>query len=143
MNKEQFLNKEIINKNNDVGVVISFDDEHIVVKYQNEEKTYCPDVAFKNKYLSFLDDSLNYLVDKELLNKEESEQLHEKVAQNNHKIAVNRLKKINELYKKMSMKNQVMKCLFGGDFQYPPFIEFVKKYKYYIDLRSDIRYPYI
>ena len=49
MNKEQFLNKEIINKNNERGLVVSFDDEHIVIKYENEERTYCPDVAFKNK----------------------------------------------------------------------------------------------
>ena len=36
MNKEQFLNKEIINKNNERGLAVSFDDEHIVIKYENE-----------------------------------------------------------------------------------------------------------
>lgn len=35
MNKEQFLNKEIINMNNERGLVVSFDDEHIVIKYEN------------------------------------------------------------------------------------------------------------
>ena len=135
MNKEQFLNKEIINKNNEKGVVIFFDDEHIVVKYQNEEKTYNPTVAFKNKFLSFLDKSLNLLIDKELFNKEESKVQQEQVAQNNHKIAINRYKKINEHYKKIARKYSIMQSLFGSDFRYPPFFEFLKKYKYYIDLR--------
>ena len=133
MNKEQFLNKEIVNKNNEKGVVIFFDDEHIVVKYQNEEKTYNPTVAFKNKYLSFLDNSLNLLIDKNLLNKEESKLQYEQTAKNNHKIAINRYKKINEHYKKISSKNRVMQALFGSDFKYPPFYAFVKKYKNYIN----------
>ena len=75
------------------------------------------------------------MVDKELLNKEESEQLHEQVAQNNHKIAINRYKKINEHYKKISRKNRAMQALFGSDFKYPPYVEFVKKYRCYIDNR--------
>lgn len=137
MNKEQFLNKEIINKNNERGLVVSFDDEHIVIKYENEEITYCPDVAFKNKYLSFLDCSLNLLINEDLSFKEELKFQHEKEAENNRRIVINRSKKINDLYKKISAKNTTLQSLFGRDFQYPPLIEFEKKYRCYITRRSN------
>ena len=132
MNKEQFLNKEIINKNNERGLVVSFDDEHIVIKYKNEERTYCPDIAFKNKFLSFLDNSLNLSIDEDLSIKEELILQHEKEAEANRKIVINRSKKINELYKKISAKNATLQSLFGRDFQYPPLVEFEKKHRCYI-----------
>ena len=97
MNKEQFLNKEIINKNNERGLVVSFDDKHIVIKYENEERTYCPDIAFKNKFLSFLDNSLNLSFYEDLSIKEELKLQHEKEAEANRKIVINRSKKIKEL----------------------------------------------
>ena len=137
MNKEQFLNKEIINKNNERGLVVSFDDEHIVIKYENEERTYCPDVAFKNKFLSFLDSTLNILIEEDLNQKEEQRLQHEKEVADNHRKVVNRSKKINELYKKISAKNNTLQSLFGRDFQYPPFIEFEKKYRCYITRRTN------
>ena len=31
--------KKVVNKNNELGVVLSFDNEHIIVKYPNDEKT--------------------------------------------------------------------------------------------------------
>ena len=124
MNKEQFLNKEIINKNNEKGLVVFFDDDHIIIKYQTEEKTYFPEVAFKNKFLSFLDSALNILIEEDLNQKEEQRLQREKEVADNHRKVVNRSKKINELYKKISAKNNALQSLFGRDFQYPPFIEF-------------------
>ena len=138
MNKEQFLNKEIINKNNERGLVVSFDNERIVIKYENKEITYCPDVAFKNEFLSFLDSSLNLLINEDLSIKEELKLQHEKEAEDNHKTVINRSKKINKLYKKISAKNATLQSLFGRDFKYPPFIEFEKKYKRYITRRNNI-----
>ena len=137
MNKEQFLNKEIINKNNEKGLVVFFDDEHIVIKYQTEEKTYFPEVAFKKKFLSFLDSTLNILIEEDLNQKEEQRLQHEKDVADNHRKVVNRSKKINELYKKISAKNNTLQSLFGRDFQYPPFIEFEKKYRCYITRRTN------
>ena len=137
MNKEQFLNKEIINKNNEKGLVVFFDDDHIIIKYQTEEKTYFPEVAFKNKFLSFLDSALNILIGEDLNQKEEQRLQREKEVADNHRKVVNRSKKINELYKKISAKNNALQSLFGRDFQYPPFIEFEKKYRCYIARRSN------
>ena len=137
MNKEQFLNKEVINKNNERGLVISFDDEYIVIKYENKEITYCPDIAFKNKFLSFLDCSLNLLIDEDLSIKEELKLRREKEEEDNRRIFINRLKKVNELYKKISAKNAVLQSLFGRDFKYPPLIKFEKKYRCYITRRSN------
>ena len=137
MNKEQFLNKEIINKNNEKGLVVFFDDDHIIIKYQTEEKTYFPEVAFKNKFLSFLDSALNILIGEDLNQKEEQRLQREKEVADNHRKVVNRSKKINELYKKISAKNNALQSLFGRDFQYPPFIEFEKKYRCYITRRTN------
>ena len=53
MNNEKFLNQEIINKNNERGLVTFFDDDHIVIKYPNCDKIYCPEIAFKNDFLAF------------------------------------------------------------------------------------------
>ena len=137
MNKEQFLNKEIINKNNEKGLVVFFDDEHIVIKYETEEKTYFPEVAFKTKFLSFLDTTLNFLIEEDLKVKEEDRAQREKQVAENHRKSVVRTKKINELYKKISAKNSALQSLFGRDFQYPPFIEFEKKYRCYITRRTN------
>lgn len=79
------------------GLVVSFDDETIVIKYENEERTYCPDIAFKNKFLSFLDNSLNLSFYEDLSIKEELKLQHEKEAEANRKIVINRSKKIKEL----------------------------------------------
>ena len=43
--------KKVVNKNNEVGVVLSFDNDHIIVKYPNDEKTYKPDIALKQVFL--------------------------------------------------------------------------------------------
>ena len=132
MNREQFLNKEIINKDNERGYVISFDNEHIIVKYQNEEITYSADGVFEIRYLSFTDENLNLLIEEYLSSKNQLDQQREKEVEDNHKIAITRYKKVNELYEKLFNKNRVMKALFGRDFIYPPFAEFEKKYRWYI-----------
>ena len=102
------------------------------------QSLYRFDVAFKNKYLSFLDCSLNLLINEDLSFKEELKLQHEKEAENNRRIVINRSKKINEFYKKISAKNATLQYLFGRDFQYPPLIEFEKKYnRCYITRRSN------
>ena len=123
-----FINKEIINKNNIKGIVISFDKEHIVIRYESDEKTYNPDIAFKSKFLSFVDDSLNTLIEENLFNKEQEQIQKEVTAKDNRRKAVNRTKKVREMYTKLERKNRMMMSLFGRDFLYPPYIEFKKKY---------------
>lgn len=39
--------------------------------------------------------------------------------------------------KKISAKNAALQSLFGRDFQYPPLIEFEKKYRCYITRRTN------
>lgn len=132
MNRDQFLNKEIINKDNQRGTVISFDENHLVVRYENEQKIYYPDIAFKSKYLSFLDSNLNILIDEDLSIKEQEEYVREQTIIRNHNIAVERNKRVNEYYAKLSAKNSFLQKLFGCDFQYPPLVKFKKQYRHLI-----------
>ena len=48
--------------------------------------------------------------------KEELKLQQEKEAENNRRIVINRSKKVNELYKKISAKNATLQSLFGRDF---------------------------
>lgn len=129
MNKEQFLNKEIINKNSQRGFVMSFDEEHIVIKYEDEQKTYSTDVVFKNRFISFLDKNLNILIEEELANKEHQEMIRKHQIAKNDEIAITRNNRVNEQYDKLYMKNCLLQTLFGCDFLYPPFVKFAKKYR--------------
>ena len=128
MNYNQFLNKEVINKNNQKGVVVSIDSQYLVVKYQNEEKTYNPDIAFKNKFITFIDDNLNHFIEGELMDKEKTNSYNQELVDAIHKSVVTKNKRILDYYDKISEKNGVLQYLFGGDFLYPPFVNFVKKY---------------
>ena len=51
---------------------------------------------------------------------------YRKEADNNRRIVINRSRKINELYKKISAKNATLQSLFGRDFKYLLLIEFEK-----------------
>lgn len=147
MNYNDFINKQVINKNNEIGIVLSFDEINIVIKYPSEEKTYSPDVAFKTKFLIFKEDKLKNLIDQELHKKDvETQEKQNQIADFEKKYLI-RKKKINETYDKLVQKNRTLLSLFGNDFIYPPLVEFEKKYKYYIDKRArrrkkDLEYLY-
>lgn len=133
MNYNDFLNKQVVNKNNELGVVLSFDNEHIIVKYPNDEKTYNPDIAFKTGFLAFKNKSLKRLIDQDLLDKDIAAKKKEEELAENHRKYLARRKKVNETYKRMYAKNRMLLALFGKDFIYPPIKEFEKKYKHLID----------
>ena len=137
MNREQFVNKEIVNKDNQKGIVVSFDENLLVVRYEKEQKTYSPDIAFKSKYLSFLDEGLNKLIDEYISNKEQEESEKEQTRIRNHSLAIARNKRVSEGYAKLSAKNDVLHHLFGKDFEYPPFVKFMKQYRHLISDGSD------
>jgi len=133
MNYNDFLNKQVVNKNNELGVVLSFDNKYIIVKYPNDEKTYNPDVAFKTGFLAFKNKSLKRLIDQDLLDKDIAAKKKEEELAENHRKYQARRKKVNETYKRMYEKNGMLLALFGEDFVYPPIKEFEKKYKHLID----------
>ena len=136
MNKEQFINKEIVNANNEVGIVTSFDDTFVTVKYQKEQKSYRIDLAFKNKFLSFKDNSLNILIENEIKTKDEIKDKQEKQIEENRVNHAAKFKKVNEIYDELDRKNDVLKALFGSDFLYPPYVEFVNKNRNLIIART-------
>ena len=134
MNNEQFINQEVININNESGIVISFDDDYVVVKYNNTEKTYSRDIVFSNKYLAFKEQSLNQMIQEDLLLKEKTKKQQEEQFSKNRETIIDRRNRINNIYKKLLHKNEIMKLLFGNDFLYPPYVEYIKKYKHYINI---------
>ena len=132
MNYKDFLNAKVVNKNNEEGVVLAFDKEHVVVKYSNDEKTYNPDVAFKTGFLFFENKQLQQLISDDLSIKEEIAKQAEEAQKESERKDLARRKKVNEEYKKLSIKNNILLSLFGADFEYPPFKDFEKKYKHLI-----------
>ena len=130
MNYQLFINQQVINKNNVTGVAISIDEEHVTIKYDSEEKTYNTNIAFKNGFLKFVKDEYNQLMSGDISSKDEIELNKQKEVENNHEHYVKITKEANEEFKVLSAKNSVMKKLFGSDFKYPPYEEFVKKYKH-------------
>lgn len=123
------INQEVLNSNGEKGIVISFDEEHIVIKYPNKEVTYVTDIILKNEFITFINPQLNKLVEEYKNSKEEEKQNKQVIKDKNEENVIELRKRINEMYKKLYYKNKMMKALFGHDFLYPPYIEFKKKYK--------------
>ena len=135
MNYNQLINKEVINKNNQKGVVVSINPQYLVVKYQNEEKTYNPDIAFKSKFITFTDDNLNRLIEGDLSDKAKADNYNQELIEAIHKSVITKNKRILDYFDKISEKNGVLQVLFGGDFLYPPYTNFIKKYYHIIGNR--------
>lgn len=125
----KFINKRVTNKYGEEGIVMSFDKDYLLIRYEEGEKKYQTETVLKNKFLSFIDDDLNKEIDIYLLDKEQQDALSNEDIKKNHKIAIERNKKVNEHFLKLEKKNKEMKMLFGKDFLYPPYVEFLKKYK--------------
>lgn len=135
MDYQKYFGKEIINKEDKTGVVVSFDKERITIKYDDVEKCYSSKVVFSKHYLAFKNDEFNKEVDEEFVEKEKQITKSQEEA---HKVAIIRHKRVNQIYKKLEYKNRVLKKLFGSDFVYPPFEEFKKQYKLILDKGDDL-----
>ena len=129
MDYNDFINKEVINKNNEVGIVLSFSKDYVYIKYQSEEKTYNPLLAFRSHYLSFTNKDYQTLIEQYIEENESNDNDIKKM-----KVQyLNRKKKINETYEMLKKKNKILISLFGRDFIYPPKRDFENKYKNIID----------
>ena len=127
MKFERFINKEVINKNNEKGLVISFDDDYVVVRYTDEEKTYSYEIVFKNKFLTFVDDKLNQTIERDLLSKEQQKTKQLEQITKFRKNVIKRNKRIRETFYRLSAKKSYLQTIFGYDFIYPPYSDFVRK----------------
>ena len=146
MDYQRFINQKVINKNNEIGTVVSFNKERITVSFRSKETAFNPEVAFANRFLSFEDEKLNQLIADEILKKKEETNKAQKTA---HKVAIDRYKKVNARFQMLKRKDYVLKQLFGKDFLYPPFEEFKKQYYLIIEeedwiasIFHSIRYKY-
>ena len=133
MDYQKFVNQEVENIDGECGVVISFNDTHIVIKYPNVEKTYNPNIAFTNKYLSFVNDDLNLLINEDLEAKANIKKQEDEINAKKAKELLELKIKVKNLVKKLSRKNQILQDLFGSDFLYPPYVEFLRTFARYIE----------
>lgn len=129
MSYEYFINKKVINSDNQEGIIISIDDEYITIRYSDSIKTYNREIAFKNNFLKLVEDNLNQVMRDDLDDKDKIKQIEKEKVEKCNKVAKDRNNRINEIYQKLLRKNNILKQLFGSDFVYPPLKEFEKKYK--------------
>ena len=138
VNYNAFIGSKIINKNGEQGEVVSFTKDRIVIAYPGGEKTYNPEVAIRNGFLSFVDEELSRQYSEELNNKDKAKKEQEEIAKRidaDRPIKIQRVNKLNQQYVE---KIRVLQALFGDDFIYPPYVEFVKKYKELIKVKKSI-----
>lgn len=134
---KKFVNKPIINQNNENGLVLLFDLDRIVIQYASTEKAYSPKVAFNTGFLRFIDKNLQQwvmqsLIDQDMAVKKEKEE----IAEDKRKYLAKK-KEARKEYLRMYIKYGYLLRLFGTDFIYPPFVKMKKKYEKYSGKKTD------
>ena len=139
MNKyNQFINQQIINKNGDKGIVVGLTDERITIDFSTGQEMYKPDIAFKSSFIKFVDETMNSEMMKIINNDKEEETKHQAVIDKINRDAIKRNKRASEMYIELEKKDKALKRLFGGDFIYPPFERFKKKFPHAKRKKTDI-----
>ena len=141
MNKyNQFINQQIINKNGDKGIVVGLTDERITIDFSTGQEMYKPDIAFKSSFIKFVDETMNSEMMKIINNDKEEETKHQAVIDKINRDAIKRNKRASEMYIELEKKDKALKRLFGGDFIYPPFERFKKKFPHAKRKKSDLEW---
>ena len=139
MNKyNQFINQQIINKNGDKGIVVGLTDERITIDFSTGQEMYKPDIAFKSSFIKFVDETMNSEMMKIINNDKEEEIKHQAVIDKINRDAIKRNKRASEMYIELEKNDKALKRLFGGDFVYPPFERFKKKFPHAKRKKTDI-----
>ena len=139
MNFEKFINQKITTLKNEIGVVTSFDENHIVIDLGTTQKTFKPELAFSSNYLKFQSEELNSLIKEFLSELKEKENEAQIEVQKSHDKHVYLHKKARSFYIYLENKEHYLKKFFGYDFVYPKLEVFKKEYKYYIHQYSPFR----
>lgn len=136
MDYSRIIKQSIVNAENEEGVVVFCDKEYIIIKYSSAEKKYNFELCVKNNFITFKDNIIQALV------KTFFDERQKQVDERNHTIEVNqkkyfvRRKKASKTNEQLYQKNAIMLRLFGPDFQYPPYVEFLKANKDFIYKKS-------
>ena len=141
MNKyNQFINQEIITKDGNIGLVVGLTDERITIDFLAGQEMYKPDIAFKSSFIKFVDETMNSEMMKIINNDKEEETKHQAVIDKINRDAIKRNKRASEMYIELEKKDKALKRLFGGDFIYPPFERFKKKFPHAKRKKSDMEW---
>ena len=133
MNPNEFLSKEIMNKNQEVGTVLSIDENFVVVNFPSGKKTYGTEFTFRQGYLSFVDDNLNALINQYFQNKDAVQKSRAQAREEKQAEFLAKSAQVNKEYKQLCKKNKNLKKWFGQDFVYPPLRKFEQENDFYID----------
>lgn len=133
MNYQLFLNQAVVNKRNESGIVKSIDETYIVVEYKDKTQSYNREIAFKNKFLIFNDPKLNQMIDEEVNHKEQEQVDKEQADVEARKEYILRKENIRAQFFELQSKMRTLKRLFGDDYIYKPYVEFVKRYQHMIN----------
>lgn len=128
MNYNQFINQKVTNYKGEKGYIISFDKDRVIVQLNNGQALYKPDVAFKNKALVFDDDKYNHFINNDIVAQDKAKEAYEKKIQKITKEAIRINNMSAKKFVELRNKDWFLKGLFGGDFEYPPFVELKKKF---------------
>ena len=120
---KEYLNAEVINIDNVKGSVVLIDEHYVSIRYSDKTKKYNTEVTFRNNYLRFIDEKLNGVI-KLFLREIDEQKQSEETAKKKHR---DKVVKMTLHYRKLALKNERMKRIFGMDFIYPPYQDFVNK----------------
>ncbi len=124
----ELINKEVINKNNEKGIVKSIDEKHVVVNFNGVEKTFSTPLTFKNGFLKFVNDEDNELISLYLEEIDKNIAKSKEAKDKQDSETLQRNKRAYDMFVYLSSKHKFLKKIFGNDFIYPPLEEFKKKY---------------
>lgn len=123
----ELINKEVINKNNEKGVVISIDEKHTVVNFDGVEKTFNTLLAFKIGFLKFVNAEDNKIITSKIEEIDQNIRKIKEAKEKQERETLLRNKKAYETLASLTNKHKILMQLFGNDFVYPPLEEFKKK----------------
>lgn len=136
INYKEYINKEIINQNDEVGTVLSFDQDRISIKYPKCEKSYSSEISIKSGFITFKDPFLNESAKLEFKALEEGRMNKAKESAKQSEEFLAKVREINQAHIKLLNKYHVLCSLFGSDFKYSPLAEFEKKHQQILDKRN-------
>lgn len=119
MNFNKFINQTITNSRGEQGVITSINDEHVIVRYGENDKKYQTKICFQS-FLKFDDDKLQQEISKfiEEINQMEKDKNQSIIKASDD--AINYQKQLFEELEKYNTKEWYFHHFFGPEYEYKP-----------------------
>ena len=119
MDFNKFINQTIINSRGEQGVITSINNEHVIVRYGENDKKYQTKICFQS-FLKFDDDKLQQEISKfiEEINQMEKDRNQSIIKASDD--AINYQKQLFEELEKYNTKEWYFHHFFGPEYEYKP-----------------------